>query len=192
MINIFGTSRRVGAPFGGGWRHCAVCLVALNVWIACALTVFSPTADAAPGGFAGSLRNIVGKSYSASREVPGMKGWTLTGGTALAEDSETGIDIVLGLYRKGTTRAIVMSKIYTAEQEASVLDVLQIPNVAKGFDVVPVLCARRGVPDVEIVALVKKTQTLRFGNVIKAWRANRATAQFQSLSKTGVDCLNEQ
>jgi len=94
---------------------------------------------------------------------------------------------------KGKGRAVWFERL-THHDEAGhahweILDVLFLPQLAKGQMLFYSTCTLAGQPEVELVAITDAPPRGRFyGRVRNAWRANRKTEKIEEIPLTGIKC----
>jgi hypothetical protein len=81
----------------------------------------------------------------------------------------------------------------TASGEArwSVLDSIELFDVALDEVVVSQTCSSGNSPDEAIVVIAQQTDELEFSRIRAAWRADQQHARWISLDPTSIDCWNE-
>ena len=101
--------------------------------------------------------------------------------------------IIACVFRKGSSWLCFFSiKEDTASDVYTIIDVLEVKNVLKGWQLKTTSCRQSKVENVEIVALVKWSPLQEFLKPAKkAWRFNRDKRRFELASVRGVDCINE-
>jgi hypothetical protein len=161
------------------------CLVLLLLFSFCTNTI------TAQGKFAGSLSNLVGKSYTDSRYIKGLKGWQFRQGSLLTpiDDPET---ITVQVFQKGTTNVVVFGFMEDTSSHVYVIaDVIEVKNIKKGWEIQTGLCRQNKIDNAEIVALIKPTSEQYMTQVKQAWRFSRDKRRVEALSVKGIDCINE-
>ncbi len=143
----------------------------------------------AQGKYAGTKKSLVGKTYTYSRNIPGLAGWEFREGNLVTpvDNPET---ITADVFQRGTTwlvffsiREDTLSALYT------IMDLVEIKNVQKGWQLRTAFCRRNKIDNIEIVALVKSSTTQEFLKPARqAWRFNRDKRRFEVLSVNGIDC----
>ena len=144
----------------------------------------------AQGKFAGALKGLVGKSYTDSRNIKGLKNWQFREGSLITpvDDPEM---MTVDVFQKGTTCAVLFSYMEdTASHVFVIVDVIEVKNVPKGWEVRGALCRQNTVENVEIVALVKPNMKEFSTTVKQAWRLDRDKRRVEALSTKGIDCIN--
>jgi hypothetical protein len=150
----------------------------------------------AQGQYAGSMKKLVGATYTDSRNIPALKTWQFNQGSVLS-----GLDapevIMAETYKKGTTLLAFISigepdttngpQVFT---QMTIIDVIEIKNVAKGHEVKNSVCRQNKEEDMWIIALIKPA-AVDYSKALKAWRFNRDKRKFQVISAKTVDCMNE-
>lgn len=144
------------------------------------------------GKFAGTKKNLIHFSFSNNDLDTKLKGWTYKGGTMLNNPYDnSGFDVSITLYQKGTTQLAVLTKSETNSTKSIIYDVIEVTNVPKNYEFIIATCRKNKEQNVEIVALAKLTNTEFLNQIFKAFRCNLNKMQFEFLEKKGVDCINE-
>lgn len=153
--------------------------------------LFSP-ANAQPGKYANaSLKQLLHVDFTDERSISELDGYELTEWILLnhLDDPER---LFLNIYSKGNTRVLLFTGLKdTALNIFSVLDVLEVKNVAPGLEFIYVTCRQQKVENAEIVALVFPREQEYFIDIKKAWICDRSKRQFRWIPIKGIDCLNE-
>jgi len=162
-------------------------IVYIVFFFMCALQV-----KAQPGKYAGTMKKLIGITYSDSRNISALKGWQFREGSVVnpLDDPEM---ITVDVFNKGTTWTAFFSvKEDTAIDKYKIMDVVEVKNVLKGWILKTTFCRQHKNENAEIVALVKESSTLEYLKPAKkAWRFNRDKRRFEILNVKGIDCLNE-
>jgi hypothetical protein len=100
--------------------------------------------------------------------------------------------VIANVYKKGSTYIVLFSgKDDSVAVEYSILDVLEVKNVATNQHIKTGLCSQGTNEAVEIVALTKKESNVASSKAIKAWFFNMHKLHLESQNVKGVTCLNE-
>lgn len=144
------------------------------------------------GQYAGTKKSLIGKTYTDSRNIPGLSGWQFREGSLLTavDDSEV---ITADVFKKGTTYIVLFSiKEDTADKKFTIADVLEVKNVLSSQHIRTGTCQEGDSEGgLDIVALVKKQYTVEYSKAIKAWRFNRDKRRIQWINSKLVKCMNE-
>lgn len=144
------------------------------------------------GKYAGTKPDLIGVTYLDSRSIPALKGWEFQSGSVVSpyDDPES---IIACVFKKGNTWLCFFSiQEDTASEIQTIMDVVEVKNVLKGWQLYTTSCRQNKVENVEIVALVKWSPLQEFLKPAKqAWRFNRDKRRFESATVKGVDCINE-
>ncbi len=147
-------------------------------------------ADAQPGKYAGTKKSMIGKTYTDSRKIPGLKGWTFMEGSLLNQISDPEY-IMADVFKKGTTYVIIFSiREDTASEETKIYDVIEITGVAKGWSVRVGTCNQNDQPDSYIVAWGKDTNAEYMRLIKKAWRFDPDKRRVILIPVKGIQCEN--
>jgi hypothetical protein len=148
--------------------------------------------NAQPGKFAGSKKHLIDVSFLDNDLDHKLKGWTYRGGTSLNDSvGRSGFEISIILYQKAKSQLAVLTGRETNSTRSIIYDVIETTNIPKNYDLNVATCRKNKKNNIEIIALVKMTNTNYFSQIHKAWRCNRDKMRFEFLDKKGVDCLNE-
>ena len=154
------------------------------------IIMLKPCADG-QGKYAGDFKNLIGKTYTDDKEVPGLKGFPCHEATMVSDMSDPQ-QLFLNVYIKGATGVVVFSvKEDSSEKEFHVVDVIGIKGIPKGYEINTTTCREGETEGQILVALVKSTTATYAGPVKKVWRCNRDKLRFETMSIKGVKCLNE-
>ena len=141
----------------------------------------------AQGKYAGTKKGLIGTTYLDSKNIPGLEGWEFQSGSVISplDDPEM---IIADVFRGGSTWICFFSiKEDTALDSQRIIDVLEVKNVMKGWQLYTTSCRHNRVENVEIIALVKWSPTQEFLKPAKqAWRFNRDKRRFEIISVKGV------
>ena len=144
------------------------------------------------GKYAGAHTNLIGVTYEDSKNIPALKDWEFQSGRVISplDDPET---IIACVFRKGNAWVCFFSiNEDTVSDVYTIVDVVEVKNVFKGWQLYTTSCRQNKVENVEIVALVKWSSSQEFLKPAKqAWRCNRDKRRFEIASVKGVDCINE-
>ena len=142
------------------------------------------------GKYAGTKKSLIGKTFTDSRNMPGLKGWTLREGSLLnhIEDPEY---IFADVYKKGTSYIVVFSiKDDTTSDKFEIQDVIEITGVAKGWDIRVGTCTWFGQPDSYIAVWGKETQDEYMKLIKKAWRFDPDKRRVNAIPVKTIKCEN--
>jgi len=145
----------------------------------------------AQGKFAGTEKNLIGKSYTDQKNIPWWKNYNKVEGSVISPVGDP-VTFTADVYKKGNTRIIVFSK--NTESNAHVfviLDVIEIKNFQAGWKVRTVDCDNGNEGATNIVALVK-TRKGKDPIVLKAWRCNMDKIRFDAMSTKLVHCQGDE
>ena len=143
------------------------------------------------GKYAGSLKKLIGTSFTDSRQLPALKNWQPREGTVASPLSDPELFSV-EIFQKGTTYMIFFSvKEDTASDIQVIQDVIELKAVQRGWEVRSGVCREYKQANAFVVALVKPANAEYSTNVKKAWRFNRDKRRFEAIAVKTVDCLNE-
>jgi hypothetical protein len=145
---------------------------------------------AQPGKYAGTHKSLIGTTFSLSREIPALKGWTMKEGSLLNQINDPEY-IYADVYKKGTTYMVVISIVEdTASDNFKIVEVLEIPGVQKGWTVRIGSCYKLEQPDNYIIAWGKENQDEFMKLFKKAWRFNPDKRKIEILPVKGIKCEN--
>ena len=158
---------------------------------ALALLFLIPAITHSQGKFAtGVIKNLVGKVFTENAN-PGLKGFEFKEGSMISPMKDP-CRIAAAVYKNGSTVLVLVSWLKDSVKKLyQVLDVLEIKNVLKGWQVRIAVCRKDQQDDSEIVALAKQNKEDFLTEIKQAWRFNRQKRYFESLAVKGIDCFNE-
>jgi hypothetical protein len=123
------------------------------------------------GKYAGPvLKKIIGKTYKDESAINALKGYKSLGGSLITDvnDPES---LTVSVFKKGTTAVVLFSSLSdSAEREVTVLDVIEVKNIQKGWEIKTGLCSQGQNENAEIVALVRSGRQEILRSVKQAWR----------------------
>ena len=157
-----------------------------------ALLFLIPALTYAQGKYAtGLMKNLVGKQFTDSVNLPALKGYQFRHGALISPYKDSN-RIVAAVYQKGSTVVAIVSYLKDSSKKIyQVLDVLEIKNVEKSWQLRTALCRLNQLDDTEIFALAKKGKGDYLDEVKLAWRFSLKYRFFQSMDVKGIDCFNE-
>jgi hypothetical protein len=142
------------------------------------------------GKYAGSKKSMIGKIYTDSRNIPGLKGWTFMEGALLNQVTDPEY-IMADVYKKGTVFVVVFSiREDTASELTTIYDVIEITGVTKGWGIRVGTCSRLAQADPYIVSWGKETQDEYMKLFKKAWRFNPDKRRVEAIPVKGIKCEN--
>lgn len=144
------------------------------------------------GKYAGTKTDLIGVTYTDSRSIQVLKGWEFQSGSVISpfDDPEM---IIADVFRRGSTWICFFSvKEDTISDRQTIIDVVEVKNVLKGWQLRTTSCRQNKAENVEIVALVKWSPSQEFLKPAKkVWRFNRDKRRFEIMGVNGIDCINE-
>ena len=144
----------------------------------------------AQGKYAGTKKSLIGKIFTDSRDLTALKGWTMMeGGVANSlHDPEM---ITSDVFKKGTTYVVFFSiKEDTASDKFTVMDVVEIIGVAKGWTVRSSFCRHNEQENNYIIAWGKENKEEYMKLIKKAWKFNPDKRRVEAIPVKGIDCEN--
>ncbi len=146
----------------------------------------------AQGEYAGPvLKKLVGRTYTDGKPIPGLAGYRFTEGNGVPGLNPKEL-MNVQIFCKGTAAAVLFSLLTdTANKTCTIMDVLEIRNIAPGWRVESYFCRLNKMIDVELVAVAKKNKADFLSEIKQAWRFNRVKGRFQTIPVQGIDCFNE-
>ena len=145
----------------------------------------------AQGKFAGSMKTLIGKTYTDQKNIPWWYNYKLVESSVI---SPVGDPVVFTAndYKKGNVHLLVFSKNDESNGHLFVvLDVIEIKNFQPGWKVRTVDCQNGNEGSNDVVALVK-TQKGKNDIVFKAWRCNMDKIRFDAMSTKLVHCQGDE
>lgn len=145
---------------------------------------------AQPGKYAGSKKSMIGKVYTESRNLAALQGWTFMEG-GLSNSLDDPERIVSDVYKKGTTYLVFFSIMEdTASDKFTVVDVVEITGVAKGWSVRSSFCRQNEKENNYIIAWGKDNAEPYMKLIKKAWKFNPDKRRIEVIPVKGIDCEN--
>ena len=139
--------------------------------------------------YAGSSARLVGITFTNSRNIPQLKGWTFMEGTLSSPLSDP-VWFSAYVFKKGTTCiAFYAQQEDTASDVHQILDVVEVKNVKPGYEIRTAGCREYKQENAFVIALVKPV-TSEYSKAIKAWFFNRDKIRFEYRNPKLVDCEN--
>ena len=148
----------------------------------------------AQGRYAGPLlKKIINTSFTDTKKIPALKGYEFREGSVVSDikDPKT---ITVDVFQKGIIAIVFFSlETDTAKKIYTILDVLEVRNVMKGWEVRTALCRMNKKEDTNIIALAKqsKKEDDYLTEIKQAWRFDRNKKLLEAIPVKGVDCFNE-
>jgi len=145
---------------------------------------------AQPGKLAGSKKAMIGKTYTDSRFMPGLKGWTFREGTLMnsLKDPEW---FMADVYQKGTVAVVVISvKEDTASDNYTIIDLIEVKGVTKGWTIHVGSCRQNKLNNAWLIVWGKETTEEYMKTLKKAWRFNPDKRRVEAIPIKGIDCEN--
>lgn len=134
-------------------------------------------------------RSFIGLRY---RNLP--KGLTDFGGWLI--DDETTSKIGVSHVGQGSQQMLWLEKLNNYDSNGrpmyQVIDVLNLPTFEKTEQIATGSrgCRRNGKRDIELAVVAKATNTEKWTQISRAWKANRRTGKFEDVSTKGIVCEN--
>ena len=143
------------------------------------------------GKYAGSMKKLIGRKYTDSRNIAALKGWQFREGSVLNPLTDPEM-ILSDVVQKGTTYIVFFSiKEDTAVEEYKIYDAIEIKGVAKGWIIKTALCRQNKLESPYIFAWIKEAAKEYLTTIKKAWKFNPDKRRIELLPVKGIDCMNE-
>lgn len=143
------------------------------------------------GKYAGSYKKLVGTTFKDERHFTGFPGHTFTQGD-LVSDINDPFQMSLYVFMKKTTALVVFAQMQdTVKQETTILDVIEVKSVPKGWELKTTGCQVGETEGELIVALAKPGKQEYTGMISQAWRINRDKLKFEGISPKNMKCQNQ-
>ena len=157
-------------------------------WIAGVL--LAQVAFAQPGKYAGTKKSLIGKVFTDSRDLAALKGWTMMEG-GVANSLNDPEQITSDVFKKGTTYVVFFSiKEDTASDKYTIMDVVEITGVVKGWTVRSSFCRQNEQENNYIIAWGKENKEEFMKLIKKAWKFNPDKRRMEAIPVKGIDCEN--
>jgi hypothetical protein len=151
----------------------------------------APEVEAQAGKYAGKYKTLINSVYSDSRNIPGLKGWSPVEASVLNPLTDS-VMVTVDVFKKGEAFLIFFSiTIDSARQKFRIVDVLEIPQLAKGTMIKTSFCLQDGTENPWIVAVANVTRAEYLKGIRKAWRFDAGKRQIEAIPVKGISCLNE-
>ena len=147
----------------------------------------------AQGKYSGPvLKKIIGRTYTDDRKIPGLSGYQYREGSLITDVGDP-YQQSLNVYWKGSSGAVVILSMMsdTVDKKYHVVDIVEIKNIAPGWDIKTAGCQVGEAEGEIIVALVKPGNKEYTTAVKQAYRCNRDKIRFEMIPIKNIRCLNE-
>ena len=152
------------------------------------ITVYTGLAQ---GKYAGTKKNLIGKTYTDSRKIPGLSGWQFREGSVINALTDPEM-ITVDVFQRGTNWIVFFSvREDTALATFTIMDVVEVRNVVKGWQIKTTFCRSNKIENSRIIAWAKDASSEYLKIIKKAWRFNPDKRRIELISIKGIDCLNE-
>ncbi|KAM3112798.1 hypothetical protein [Phormidesmis sp. 146-33] len=134
-------------------------------------------------------RSFIGLRY---RNLP--KGLTDLGGWVVGDGTTS--RIAVAQVAQGSQQMLWLEKLQDYDSNGRpmyhVIDVLNLPTIKQTERLTAGSrgCTQNGKRDPELAVIVKETNTEKWTQISRAWRANRRTGKFEKISTKGIVCEN--
>ena len=147
-------------------------------------------ASVAQGKYAGTKKSLIGKVYTDSRNLAALKGWAFMEG-GLANSLNDPERIMSHVFKKGTSYVVLFSIMEdTASDKYTVVDVVEITGVAKGWTVRSSFCRQNEQENNYIIAWGKENTGQYMKLIKKAWKFDPDKRRINAIPLKGIDCEN--
>jgi|GEM_PF-1183339 len=134
-------------------------------------------------------RSFIGLRYrNLPKSLTDLGGWVVSDGTVAR--------FAVSHVRQGSQQMLWFEKLIDYDNNGrpmfQVIDVLNLPTFSKTEQLTTGSrgCMQNGQHDRELAVLVEATNTEKWTQISKAWRANRRTGKFEKVSTKGIVCEN--
>jgi hypothetical protein len=172
------TTRKVTAWF----------IYALAIYLGCVATPASAQRTSA-GRDAGKYRSLIGRTYNATNNPPGLSTWENFGGSAVNEQElsdPANPELIVTGWEKGSSRIVTMQQKPQTSTTAKILDVIFIQKIAR-TDYVALSCTRFGETQSSWVAVAQRSDVIA-RKVSRAWYVDQDRLRFVRVETTGLAC----
>ncbi len=143
------------------------------------------------GSYTSSYKKLIGTSFTDDHHIKGLVGYSYREGTMIGGINDP-VLFYLNVYWKGQNAVVVFSEQEdTAKRVFAILDVIELKNIPRGFDVKTVGCQYGDAEGDVLVALVKPGKGEYVTLVKQAWICNRDKIRVEAIGTKKVKCLNE-
>ena len=155
-----------------------------------AFTFTAGSLHAQTGKYAGTKKSLIGKVFTDSRNLTALKGWTFMEG-GLANSLNDPERITSDVFKKGTTFVVLFSIMEdTASDKHTVIDVVEITGVLKGWSVRSSFCRQNEQENNYIIAWGKENTGQYMKLIKKAWKFDPDKRRIILIPVKGIDCEN--
>lgn len=162
-----------------------ILFIVLSVSLSCVYADVS-----AQGKYAGSFKKLMGKKFTDPKHIPGMPGYTFRQGDLISEVNDP-FSMTLNVLVKGTSAVVLFCESDSASDTYNVVDVIEIKNIQKGWEVKTAGCQYGDAEGQIIVALVNPGKNEYTTIVSKAWLCEPDRLRFEAIGTKQIKCLNE-
>lgn len=154
------------------------------------LLLLSCIGYAQPGKYAGTKKAMIGKTYTDSRTIPGMRGWVMKEGALLNSISDPEF-IYASVHQKGTTCVVIVAiNEDTASSVSTIVDVLEITGVQKGWSIRIASCYSGNEQDNYLIVWGKDNKEEYMKLMKKAWRFDADKRRITTWPLKYIRCEN--
>jgi hypothetical protein len=155
------------------------------------ICVLTQNVSAQNGKYAGSLKKIIGHTYTDEKKVKGLESYEHMQGDLISDIADPN-SMVLDTYVKKGASVVVFSQMSdTVTKTYNIIDVIEITNIQPGWEVKTADCQQGNTEGEILIALVKTASKAYLSNIKKAWRCNRDKIRFEAIKTIGIKCINE-
>ena len=145
----------------------------------------------AQGKYAGTFKKLIGTSFKSERNFTGFPGHTFTQGDLISDINDP-FQTSLYVFMKKATALVVFAKMLdTVKQEMTILDVIEVKSVPKGWEIKTTGCQVGDTEGEIIVALAKPGKEEYTRMISQAWRFNRDKQRFEAIAPKNMKCQNQ-
>jgi hypothetical protein len=133
---------------------------------------------------------LIGKIFEDSRNLAALKGWAFMEG-GLANSLNDPERIMSHVFKKGTSYVVLFSIMEdTASDKYTVVDVVEITGVAKGWTVRSNFCRQNEQENNYIIAWGKENTGQYMKLIKKAWKFDPDKRRINAIPVKGIECEN--
>lgn len=142
------------------------------------------------GKYAPTLKKLIDSTFTDERNIPGLDSFSFREGT-LITDIDDPEPQFLNVLLKGNKAVIILSQVSdTATRIHYILDVIEVNNIRKDWEIRTVGCEEGETEGQIIVALVYPGKGEYARYVKRAWLCNRDKLRFQYVNPKLIRCMN--
>lgn len=167
----------------GNWRW--------SFYVVVFFALFPFQAIFSQGSYTKNFKQQIGKTFTDEKHISWLKGYGFREGTMITDMDDAEPQFLTVLIKGSTGIVIYSAKSDTVTNIRQVLDVIEIRNISKGWEIRTVGCQEGETEDQIIVALVNTGKGEYVKEVKQAWLCERDRLKIEAISSKNIKCVNE-